>query len=235
MAASGRLAVSELAWPAQPLLLLLPEERDRNPPHRSRPSGFAADAGHPALGVAALICFELHQRPEDVRAGRITWTDYRPAEQPNRVMVFHHKTRKRVWKTLEASEGCRRFYPELEDAIAALPRLGVPLMMFVPQRGAKNKDGERTPRLYSESYCQHLVQSIRKVAGLPASFTLEAYRHGGMTELGDAELTEQGIMTLSTHATPDAARIYVKRSERQELTAATKRRDFVERTGTKKG
>ena len=42
-------------------------------------------------------------------------------------------------------------------------------------------------------------------------------------------------MTLSTHATPDAARIYVKRSERQELTAALTRRDFVERKRTKQG
>jgi hypothetical protein len=54
-----------------------------------------------------------------------------------------------------------------------------------------------------------------------------------MTELGDAELTEQEIMTLSTHATPNAARIYVKRNERQELTAVVKRRRFVERSGTK--
>lgn len=56
-----------------------------------------------------------------------------------------------------------------------------------------------------------------------------------MTELGDAELTEQEVMSLSTHATPDAARIYVKRNERQELTAATKRRDYVERKRTKLG
>ena len=56
-----------------------------------------------------------------------------------------------------------------------------------------------------------------------------------MTELGDAELTEQEIMTLSTHATPDAARVYVKRNERQELTAAVKRRDYVEGKRTKRG
>ena len=48
----------------------------------------AFKAGHPALGVAALICFEWHQRPEDVRRGRITWTDYRPATRPNKVQVF---------------------------------------------------------------------------------------------------------------------------------------------------
>ena len=171
-----------------------------------------------------------------MRAGRITWTDYRPADRPTKVLVFHHKTRKRVWKLLEvAAASRRRLYPELEDVITALPRLGVPMVMFQPQRGAKGPDGTRAARLYSESYAQHLVQKLRKAADLPAHFTLEACRHGGMTELGDAELTEQEIMTLSTHATPDAARIYVKRSERQELTAALKRRDFVERKRTKQG
>jgi hypothetical protein len=107
--------------------------------------------------------------------------------------------------------------------------------MFEPQRGPKGAQGKRPARLYSEPYAQHLVQEIREKAGLPGYFTLEACRHGGMTELGDAELTEQEIMTLSTHATPEAARIYVKRSERQEATAAVKRRDFVEGKKTKRG
>ena len=156
--------------------------------------------------------------------------------------AFHHKTRKRVWKLLDATlrgdssnRKVRRLYPELDDAIAKLPRLGVPLVLFRPQRGPKDESGQRVPRLYSEAQAQHLVQKIRKLARLPAHFTLEACRHGGMTELGDAELTEQEIMTLSTHATPEAARLYVKRNERQELSAATKRRDFVEGKRTKRG
>ena len=45
---------------------------------------------------------------------------------------------------------------------------------------------------------------------------------------GDAELTEQGIMALSAHSTPDAARAYVKKTERQRLAAARKRRAWVE-------
>jgi hypothetical protein len=49
-----------------------------------------------------------------------------------------------------------------------------------------------------------------------------------MTELGDAELTEQGVMTLSGHRTPQAARLYVKRTERQRETAARKRRAWVD-------
>jgi hypothetical protein len=65
--------------------------------------------------------------------------------------------------------------------------------------------------------------------GLPKHVTLAACRHGGMTELGDAGLTEPQIMSLSAHETPDAARVYVKRTELQRVTAARKRRQFVER------
>lgn len=53
-----------------------------------------------------------------------------------------------------------------------------------------------------------------------------------MTELGDADLTEQGVMTLSGHKTPKAARLYVKHTERQRLSAARKRRMWVDSTGS---
>ena len=49
-----------------------------------------------------------------------------------------------------------------------------------------------------------------------------------MTELGDASVTEQGVMSLSGHRTPDAARLYVKTTEAQRLGAARKRRAWVE-------
>ena len=59
------------------------------------------------------------------------------------------------------------------------------------------------------------VRKARKLAGLPEYVTFDACRHGGMTELGDAELAEQGVMALSGHRTPQAARLYVKRTEHQ--------------------
>jgi hypothetical protein len=49
-----------------------------------------------------------------------------------------------------------------------------------------------------------------------------------MTELGDAEITEQGTMALSGHRTPEAARVNVKRTERQRLAATEQRRRFLE-------
>jgi hypothetical protein len=64
---------------------------------------------------------------------------------------------------------------------------------------------------------------------------MTACRHGGITELGDAALTEAQTMALSGHKTPDAARLYVKRTDAQRVTAARRRRAWVEteRSGDK--
>jgi hypothetical protein len=177
-----------------------------------------SDIGHHALGAAALIAYEWHQRPENIIAGHLTWTDYRPSDRPKEVRIFHHKTGEHLWLPLEYDG--ERLYPELEDWLSRLPRLGVPIVLLKAQRGGA--------RPYSESYADHLVQKARKSARLPDHVTLAACRHGGMTELGDAEITEQGIMALSGHRTPHAARIYVKRTEKQRLAASVQRRRFLE-------
>jgi hypothetical protein len=52
-------------------------------------------AGDPHLAAVPLICFEWHQRPENVLAGHLTWPDYRPSDRPNTVRIEHHKTGER--------------------------------------------------------------------------------------------------------------------------------------------
>jgi integrase len=178
------------------------------------------DLGEAHLGAAALICFEWLQRPENVLDGKITWADYRPADRPGHVRVLHHKTREVVWMPLEDADG--PLYPELEDYLADLPRRGLPIVLTA---------GKRSPaRPFSKVYAQRRVRHAREAAGLGSHVTLDACRHGGMTELGDADLTEQGVMTLSGHKTPQAARLYIKRTERQRISAARKRRQWVART-----
>jgi hypothetical protein len=165
-----------------------------------------------------LICFEWLQRPENVLAGLTTWPGYRPPARPNSVHIEHHKTGKLVWHPLEDGQG--KFYPEIEAYLAELPKIGTSIVLTPGTRGEN--------RPYSYSYARRIVREARERAGLAEYVTLTACRHGGMTELGDAELTEQGIMALSSHTTPQAARGYVKKTERQRLAAARKRRAWVE-------
>jgi hypothetical protein len=63
---------------------------------------------------------------------------------------------------------------------------------------------------------------------LPCS-ALDAYRHGGLTEVGDAGAADFEGMAASMHKTPSALRLYVKRSETQRTAAARKRRQLIER------
>lgn len=77
-------------------------------------------------------------------------------------------------------------------------------------------------------YAQAKVREAREKAGLGSHVTPDACRHGGMTELGDAERAEQGVMALSGHKTPRAARLYVKRMEHRRVRVAATHRDFVD-------
>jgi hypothetical protein len=67
-----------------------------------------------------------------------------------------------------------------------------------------------------------LVRTLRDRLGLPATFTLDACRHGGMTELEEAELTDGQGRALSAHRSK-AYEGYAKRTEKRALAATRKR------------
>jgi hypothetical protein len=134
------------------------------------------------------------------------------------VQIRHHETGAKGWSPLEDGDG--PLYPELETYLANLPHLGLLIILTAGERGPA--------RSYSMAYAQRRVREARTATGLPSHVTLDACRRGGMTELGDAELTEQGVMSLSMHKTPQAALLYVKRTQRQRATAARRRRQWFE-------
>ena len=188
-------------------------------------------AGEPHLAAVPLICFEWHQRPENVLAGHLTWGDCHPTV----VRIVHHKTGDLVWLPL-VHNGVALF-PELSAYLDNLERLGVSVVLMQP----KAKGAPARPFLLREA--RRRVRRVTIAAGLPADLNLASCRHGGLTELGDAELTEQGVMALSGHKDPRSARLYVKRTKQQRLAAALKRRAWVDakaeteqkRTGVRNG
>jgi hypothetical protein len=63
--------------------------------------------------------------------------------------------------------------------------------MILHETRDKTEPGQPKPtKRYSESGMAKLVRRLRDGAGLPSTFTLDACRHGGMTELEEAELTD---------------------------------------------
>ncbi|WP_439392395.1 hypothetical protein ACRQ5Q_22630 [Bradyrhizobium sp. PMVTL-01] len=181
----------------------------------------AVNAGHPDAAAAAVICFEWLQRPENVLAGYVTWNDYRGASHPNQIRIEHHKTGEMVLHPLEEvvtdlATGERSrvlFYEEAEDVLAKVPKLGLGIVMRERPGGPVKWDIMQMGRL---------VRGLREQLNLPATFTLDACRHGGMTELEEAELTDGQGRALSGHKSK-AYEGYAKRTEKRALAATRKR------------
>ena len=113
------------------------------------------------------------------------------------------------------------FYSNAEAVLTWLPRRGTPMILH-KTRG-KVEDGKSKPTmLYSESGMAKLVRRLRQLANLPSTFTLDACRHGGMTELEEAELTDGQGRALSAHKSR-AYEGYAKRTMERALAATRKR------------
>ena len=175
--------------------------------------------------AAAVICFEWLQRPENVLAGYLRWTDYRSKEWPNAIRIEHHKTGELVWHPLEETVDnlTTKFYEDAEAILAKLPRRGVPMILRDVPPPRHSIDQKTTSRLFSISGFQKIVQRLRAEVGLPSTFTLDACRHGGMTELEEAELTDGQGRALSGHKTMQAYAGYAKQTLERALPATRKR------------
>lgn len=168
--------------------------------------------------AAAVICFEWLQRPENVLAGALRWPDYRSKDWPSAIKIAHHKTGATVWHPLQDDDGTL-FYEEAEAVLSKLPRRGVPMIL----RELKSRNGVAY-KPYSYSGFEKIVQQMRAAIGdLPSYFTLDACRHGGMTELEEAALTEGQGRALSGHKTAQAYRGYAKETFDRALAATRKR------------
>jgi hypothetical protein len=177
----------------------------------------AIEAGRPEIGAAAVVCFEFLQRPENVLAGYLAWPDYRPKDAPGAIRIVHHKTGATVWHPLEEATdgGVVQFYADAEAVLARVPRRGVPMIL------KSKRDGTTEP--YGPKETAKIVRQLREWLGLPTTFTLDACRHGGMTELEEAELTDGQGRALSGHRTQAAYVGYAKRTLARALPATRKR------------
>lgn len=178
------------------------------------------ERGQPEPAGVAVICFEWLQRPENVIGGHIKWADYRSPTAPTIIRVAHHKTGTVAPHPLE-DDGVK-FYAEAEEVLSHIPRRGVPMILREPRK-FKNGTDREPAMLFARPTMQHIVQRLRKEIGLPPYFTLDACRHGGMTELEEAELTDGQGRALSTHKTQQSYEGYAKRTAKRMLSATKKR------------
>lgn len=171
--------------------------------------------GRPEVAAAAVICFEFLQRPENVLAGYVTWADYRPAAHPDALKIVHHKTGAVVWHPLDDPDTGERFYPEAEAVLTQVPRRGLPVVM---------KPGEPSEK-FTPNQMGNVVRRLKgRIPGVPDHFSLDACRHGGMTELEEHGLTDGQGRALSGHRSRRAYEGYAKATKERAVEATKKRR-----------
>lgn len=212
------------ANPFSKMDLKKPQGRGNRAATRAQLESFAAkcdEMGYPGIGTAAYIAFEWLQREVDI-IERLSWTQYRPSDEPDAVQIKHHKTGELVWMPLvawdEETEKTVALYPELEARIAEMPKLGS-LMIMRDRKDARK--GMHLP--WNEHTFRHQVREIMDAAGLPKDLSFTSFRHGGHTECGDTDLTDAQTMSLSGHLTVHTSHIYNKKTMRKREAAALKR------------
>ena len=162
------------------------------------------------VGTAAVLMFELAQRESDVLA--FPWNSYRPGRQ---ISIKQGKTGRVIWLPLQDEDG--PLFPEIEERLAGTPKRGALVIMRWDWR-------KKAWVPYDEHLLRKHVRRIRAEAGLPSGLVFMGLRHGGLTELGDSDVTEQQAMSHSGHTTPTMLRaIYSKRSREQAALAAVAR------------
>jgi hypothetical protein len=194
--------------------------------------------GLPSLATAALVAWEFVQRRIDIFA-TFEIAHYRPKEHPNSVRVIHAKTGEEAWVPLFDDKGVP-LYPELQSELDAIKRERIAGLMI------RRDWGDRAPWPVwprpddpDLTYMSRRVKGIMRAAGLRLELTFASFRHGGFTEMGDAELSDRQIMAQGRHKSTKVLPKYVKRTERQIAKGTRKRRAIREmnapETGTNGG
>lgn len=186
-----------------------------------------ADAmGLPSLGTALMVTWEWLQREEHIFT-KFELAHYRPRNRPNEVLIVHPKNGEEVWIPLIDKATGGALFPELMARMdrAKANRVGAGLFFLRdwidPAAGAPLPWATVAGNLRTMA---RRVQSILRRAELDPKITFTSFRHGGMTELGDSDLTDAQIRAVSRHKSSKVLPRYVKRTEKQIVDATLKRR-----------
>lgn len=139
----------------------------------------------PSLGLLALMCFDLCQRPGDMRMLKFSnisdgWVNFIQEKTKTRM---HIKLSDRIIDMLSELE------PESEDD-------------FIIKYELTNKPYDA--RTYAK-----LVQEIRTDLGLPDDLQMRDLRRTGLSELGDNGATEDEIRSISGHVDRQVISTYI--------------------------
>jgi integrase len=154
-----------------------------------------------SIGTLALLCYDLCQRPGDMR--QITWGDFK--------------------------NGCISFIQEktgTEVTIPASPRLIERLKDVRPPEVSQNDPiviCEATGKMYDRRLYAKWAAKVRNDAGLPSSLQIRDLRRTGATEMAEAGCTEDELRSVTGHQSRDVLSIYVRPTVKLAAAGVNKR------------
>jgi hypothetical protein len=172
-----------------------------------------------------MLTSEWLQREEHIFAA-FKLEHYRPKKHPNEVLIVHPKTSEEVWIPLFDSTGAALF-PELMARMDAACSNRIGNGLFFLRDWVDQKAGVPLPwatRAGQIDYVGVKLRPVLRAAGIDPLITFTSFRHGGLTELGDSELTDAQIRAVSRHKSAKVLTRYVKRTQKQIVDATMKRR-----------
>lgn len=189
----------------------------------------AREMGFQCMATAATLSFELCQRVWDVfgfvdedglKKRGFQWADYKPAVQ---ISYQQSKTRKAMVIPLSVTVDGEDvpLFPELELELSRTPKVAA--VMVVDEKSGRPLD-------YDQMNKRH--RKICAKAGLPKDMTFTGFRHGGITELGNAGIDD--TRAISGHAQLQTTAIYNRASQAKAQAAQLARNKYLSEIASEK-
>ena len=157
------------------------------------------EMGVSSLGTLALLCYDLCQRPGDMR--QLTWDSLKDG-----IFVFEQEKTK-VWVDIPAS-------PRLLQRMKKVsPRNWHDFIVYY----------ENTGRPYDATQYNKVFSRVRSAAGLPADLQLRDLRRTGATEMAESGCTEDELRSVTGHQSRDILSIYVRPTRKLAAAGINKR------------
>jgi len=184
----------------------------------------AAELGFGSLMTASLVAWEWLQREEHL-FGAFDAGHYRPKERPDSVRIVHPKTGEEAWWPL-FDEQRRPLYPELMAELDAIKARMIAGPMFRRDH-AHRRSAVPLPWITPRGdldYLRSVVKDIIRAAGLRDELSFTSFRHGGFTEGADADMSDAELRAAGRHRSARQLPTYAKRTRKQLISGAQKRR-----------
>ena len=179
----------------------------------------AVAEGELGVAIAARAAWDLCMRPSEIYE-KFAHAHWRPEDYPHHCWVGSAKNDHGARVFVADPDTGEAFYPELDKLIDTAGPKGSLVVLRRQQKGPKvYRDWiPITPRLGAS-----LALKIRRKAKLPNYVTIEAFRHGGLTELGEGGLSDSLAQAVSRHKKRETLSRYIHRTDTLSLEAARQR------------